>query len=116
MSINRFKTDIKLERRRRNQVYFALDYILQRVTYFDFFSSDAFNIAKYSKSFAQLFEKKVVSSEMLLFSFFYCGSSLLKLLQEYSLDEKFISFLHSQMENEVALDTKRISKRLETEI
>ena len=116
MSLNRFKTDIKLERRRRNQTYLALDYILQRVTYFDFFSSDAFNIAKYSKSFAQLFEKKVVTSEILLFPFFYCDSSLLKLLKEYALDEKFISFLHSQMEKEVALDSKRITKRLETEI
>ena len=43
------KNQIKNERRRRNQAYQSLDYMLSRITYFDFFSADAFNIAKYSK-------------------------------------------------------------------
>ena len=42
------KNQIKNERRRRNQSYQSLDYMLSRITYFDFFSADAFNIAKYS--------------------------------------------------------------------
>ena len=51
------KNQIKSERRRRNQSYQSLDYMLSRITYFDFFSANAFNIAKYSKYFGQIFAK-----------------------------------------------------------
>ena len=54
---------IRFEKRRRNQAYKALDYILARVSYFDFFSSNAFTLALYSKYFTQLYTKKIVTSE-----------------------------------------------------
>ena len=38
MSENLFKDPIKSERRRRNQAYQSLDYMLSRITYFDFFN------------------------------------------------------------------------------
>jgi hypothetical protein len=112
MPLNRFKTDIKLERRRRNQVYLALDYVLERVTYFDFFSSDAFHIAKYSKAFAQIFEKKEITSELLLFPFFYCESNLLNLLEEYNLSSLFLEFLSQQFDTELTLNKNEIQKKL----
>ena len=71
MSENLFKNQIKNERRRRNQSYQSLDYMLSRITYFDFFSADAFNIAKHSKYFTQLFGKNVVTSEFLLFPSYF---------------------------------------------
>jgi len=79
---NNFKNQIKSERRRRNQSYQALDYIISRVTYFDFFSADAFNITKYGKYFAQILNKKTVTSEILLFPFIYCDSNLSLLLKK----------------------------------
>ena len=92
MSDKFFNDPIKNERRRRNQSYQSLDYMLSRITYFDFFSADAFNIAKSSKSFAQIFNKQSVTSEFLLFSFLYCDSNLLRLLDEFDLTQTFLQF------------------------
>ena len=89
-----FNDSIKNERRRRNQSYQSLDYMLSRITYFDFFSLDAFNIAKYSKSFAQIFTKQHVTDEFLLFSFLYCDSNLSRLLDELGLKQKFLEFFN----------------------
>lgn len=96
MSENLFKDPIKSERRRRNQAYQSLDYMLSRITYFDFFSYDAFNIAKSSKAFTQFFEKQTVTSEFLLLSFFYCDSNLLCLLDEFELKHKFLKILNQK--------------------
>ena len=89
-----FNDSIKNERRRRNQSYQSLDYMLSRITYFDFFSLDAFNIAKYSKSFAQIFTKQHVTDEFLLLSFLYCDSNLSRLLDELGLKQKFLEFFN----------------------
>ena len=96
MSENLFKNQIKNERRRRNQSYQSLDYMLSRITYFDFFSADAFNIAKHSKYFTQLFGKNVVTSEFLLFPFFYCDSNLLCLLDKFEIKQKFLEILNQK--------------------
>lgn len=96
MSKNLFKNQIKNERRRRNQAYQSLDYMLSRITYFDFFSADAFNIAKHSKYFTQLFGKQIVTSEFLLFPFFYCDSNLSRLLDEFEIKQKFLEILNQK--------------------
>jgi len=75
--------EIQIEKRKRNQAYVSLDYLLSRVTYFDFFSADSFKIAKYSKYFAQYFNLSTVTPEILLLSCFYCNSNLSKFLTEY---------------------------------
>jgi hypothetical protein len=80
--LNRQK-EIQIEKRKRNQAYVSLDYLLSRVTYFDFFSADSFKIAKYSKYFAQYFNLSTVTPEILLLSCFYCNSNLSKFLTEY---------------------------------
>jgi hypothetical protein len=80
--LNRQK-EIQIEKRKRNQAYVSLDYLLSRVTYFDFFSADSFKIAKYSKYFAQYFNLSTVTPEILLLSCFYCNSNLSKFLMEY---------------------------------
>ena len=70
MDLNRLEK-INLEKRRRHQVYTTLDYLVSGVTYFDFFSTDAFEIAENSKYLGQICNKKQVTSEILLLSFFY---------------------------------------------
>ena len=82
---NSVENQIAIEKRKRNQAYLALDYILSRVTYFDFFSSDAFKISTYSKHFAQIFQKKNVTSELLLLPFFYCESNISSFFSELNL-------------------------------
>jgi hypothetical protein len=57
---------IIIEKRRRNQAYMALDYLLSAITYFDFFSSDAFKIVKNAKYLAQICNKNVTSELLLL--------------------------------------------------
>lgn len=76
------------EKRRRYQAYMTLDYLISAMTYFDFFSVDAFEIAKKSKSLARLFEKRVVTSDLLLLPFFTQNLEIVKLLHNYEVREK----------------------------
>jgi hypothetical protein len=92
------ENQINLEKRKRHQAYKALDYVLSRVTYFDFFSANAFTIATYSKYFSHLFKKKIVSSEYLLLPFFYCDSNLSSFLSTYNLDANIFEFITSNKE------------------
>ena len=48
---------IKQEKRRRNQLYQSLDYFLSHLSYFDFFSKDAFQILLQAKQFAFFYKK-----------------------------------------------------------
>jgi hypothetical protein len=75
---------IQIEKRKRNQGYFALDYLLDRTTYFDFFSPDTFEIAKASTYFALYFKVPQVTPELLLYSCFYKDSSISTFLKPYS--------------------------------
>lgn len=93
-----FEEEINFEKRRRNQAYFALDYSLSRITYFDFFSADAFKIAKYTKYFAQLFNINVITPEILLLACFYCDSNLSKFLAPYDNEENLLSNLINKIE------------------
>lgn len=80
---NNFEKEIQIEKRKRHQAYLSLDYLISRITYFDFFSGDAFKIAKYSKYLTQYFNLSKVTPEILLLSCFYCNSSLSNFLKPY---------------------------------
>ena len=73
-----------------------MDYVLSPVTYFDFFSSDAFRIVKHAKYFAQLCNKQV-TSDLLILPFFEYPSEVLTTFQEFGINneaiEQFISSL-----------------------
>ena len=69
---------IVIEKRRRNQAYMALDYLLSAVTYFDFFSADAFKVVKNAKYLAQICNTNV-TSELLLLPFYTYGSDVAKI-------------------------------------
>ena len=40
---------IQNEKRRRTQIYSTIDYLISNLTYFDFFSVNAFSLVKYSR-------------------------------------------------------------------
>lgn len=81
---------IKKEKRKRTQAYAALDYLLSMVTYFDFFSADTFDVAVMSKKLSQIAEKKEVTSEFLLLSFFYLEIEIKNILIEFGITETII--------------------------
>jgi hypothetical protein len=80
---------ILLEKRRRHQTYMALDYFLSAVTYFDFFSSDAFKVVKNAKYLAQICNTNV-TSELLLLPFFSYPSDVSKILGDFNITEQKI--------------------------
>ena len=80
---------ILIEKRRRHQTYMALDYFLSAVTYFDFFSSDAFKVVKNAKYLAQICEKSV-TSELLLLPFFSYPSHVSAILKDFEITEGMI--------------------------
>ena len=80
---------ILLEKRRRHQTYMALDYFLSAVTYFDFFSSDAFKVVKNAKYLAQICNTNV-TSELLLLPFFSYPSDVSKILGDFNITERKI--------------------------
>jgi hypothetical protein len=78
------------EKRRRTQVYATLDYLFSGISYFDFFSRDAFSIVKKSHHLAHIFEKKTITSEILLFPFFYPKTEISYLLRHFNIREEII--------------------------
>ena len=80
---------ILIEKRRRHQTYMALDYFLSAVTYFDFFSSDAFKVVKNAKYLAQICEKSV-TSELLLLPFFSYPSHVSAILKDFEITQGMI--------------------------
>jgi hypothetical protein len=57
---------IKLEKRKRNQAYESLDYLLSMKTYFDFFSNDAITVIIKSKFLANSIGSEIINSECLI--------------------------------------------------
>lgn len=86
---------IELEKRRRYQAYMTLDYFLSLVTYFDFFSEDSFLIAQKAKELGQVFEKSVVTSDLLLVPFFQLNTEMSEILKNYGIEEKKVGKLIS---------------------
>jgi ATP-dependent Clp protease ATP-binding subunit ClpA len=78
------------EKQRRYQAYMRLDYLLSVVSYFDFFSLDAFQITKKAKELTQFCEKKTVTSDLLLLPFFDSNKEVVKLLEKYGVNRKLI--------------------------
>jgi hypothetical protein len=88
------------EKRKRHQIYTALDYFFSGVTYLDFFSVDAFDLLKKAQYLAKS-SNQVLTSEFLLASYFLEDSrSCYKLLEEefptLNLKESFVPLFFSK--------------------
>ena len=92
---------VVIEKRRRNQAYMALDYLLSAVTYFDFFSSDAFKVVKNAKYLAQICNT-TVTSELLLLPFYTYPSDVAqisdvaRILRSFGITQKRIETIVSK--------------------
>jgi hypothetical protein len=97
-----YNKKILLEKRKRFQVYNALEHLLSFNTYFDYFSSDAFNIVKYSHILAQCYQANLVTSEYLLYPFFEIDSELPKILNDFGLTKQIaLNFITLKKRNSV---------------
>jgi hypothetical protein len=85
---NEIEKKIRSEKRKRSQIYLALNHFLTLNTYFDFFSFDAFKIAQHSQSLAQSVQSKTVSCLHLLIPFIEGNSEITKILEEYGLNKE----------------------------
>jgi hypothetical protein len=72
---------IRLEKRKRNQAYTAMNYFLSPVTCFDFFSKDTFEILNGAKLLAKN-ENQKVNMEFLLSSYFSKNRKVFHLLPD----------------------------------
>ena len=95
--VEKRQEEIKLEKRRRYQAYKMLDYTLSNFTYFDFFSADAFQIAKNSKYIGQLYGKQKVNLEILFLPFFDSQLQVGQLLNSFGFDETFLEKFAAQI-------------------
>ena len=92
---------IVLEKRRRNQAYMALDYLLSGVTYFDYFSADAFKVVKSAKFLAQVCNTNV-TSELLLIPFYTYPSEVAqisevaRILRSFGITQKRVETIVSR--------------------
>lgn len=106
---------IEFEKRRRYQAYKTLDYLLCAVSYFDFFSVDSFRIAKKSTEFAQLLDKKIVTSDFLLLPFFSVNQEIACLLEKYGITENEVTEIiwnsHKIVEEETLEEMKKSFKK-----
>lgn len=83
-SIDQIKK-ITLEKRKRNQLYITLDYILSVVSFFDFFSIDSFAIIKDSNYLKAVTDEKNINSDLILFSFLNKDLKIASILKEYGI-------------------------------
>jgi len=89
---------IILEKRKRYQVYTLLDHLLTNLSYFDYFSSDAFKVLIYSKYLTEIAEKEIIDTEMLLFPFFGSELNISSFLKNSNLNEKEVGLFISSLQ------------------
>jgi hypothetical protein len=98
------------EKRKRNQAYRLLDYQLSLVSYFDFFSHDAFLVAKQSKYLAYIYGKNKVDLFILLLSLLSAESSLKTFLEEFQITPKKVSEMI--LERKENAETRKMEREL----
>lgn len=91
IELKKKSSEINYEKRRRYQIYKSLEYQLSNYTYFDFFSYDAFKIAKHSKILAQLYKVPNVTTELLILPFFDSEFSIIEIFKKFGLNQEFIN-------------------------
>jgi hypothetical protein len=99
ISLNQEKEKkILLEKRKRYQVYTLLDHLLTNLSYFDYFSSDTFKVLIYSKYLAEIAEKEIIDTEMLLIPFFGSDLNISLFLKNSNLNESEIGLFISSLQ------------------
>jgi len=85
-----FNNSISEEKNRRHQAYTAFNYFLSGKTYFDYFSLDVFLILQNSKILMKQYQKKNLTSDIFLLSFYSINSDLINILKEFDISPENI--------------------------
>lgn len=99
---------IVLEKRRRNYLYKNLEYLLSTLTYFDFFSLDAFEILKTSREISSFYKIEKVNLDIFFLSFFYSSFELSFLLEEAGINKQLITEILEENFREVDLSNEKL--------
>jgi len=81
---------IKLEKRKRNQVYSSINYLKSHSNKFDFFSSDSVKILRSANQLSKKFNQENIGSEFLLLAFFHNQIELLKIFEKFDISSELI--------------------------
>lgn len=108
-AIKKKDQSIKIEKRKRYQIYSLFDHLISNLSYFDYFSSDSFKILIYSKYLTEIAEKDVIDTEMLLIPFFASEINISSLLKRTNLNEKELGLFISSLQkiNKKTLNDKK---------
>jgi len=93
------KQKVTNEKRKRYQIYKNLDYTIPKISYFDFFSHDAFEYTKQAKLFAEILEQNQTTSDFLLFVCVENESPIAKILTEAGITKREINTVLSKEYN-----------------
>jgi len=98
INLNSITEKIKNEKKRRHQIYSALEYLGSHKNKFDFFSYDLIKILKTAKNLTKRFGQKKVTTELLFLAFFNSNSELLKIFPKFNISvnklEKLIYYAY----------------------
>lgn len=92
---------IKLEKRKRNQVYSSINYLKSHSNKFDFFSSDSVKILRSANQLSKKFNQENIGSEFLLLAFFQSQIELLKIFEKFDISSELI-------ENYISIAYKKV--------
>lgn len=100
---------IKNEKRRRHQTYIALNYLKSQKNKFDFFSFDTIHILKKANVLRLTFEKKKISTELLLLAFFDSDASVENIFEKFNLSFETIENAILQTYDSKLLNKKKVN-------
>lgn len=103
MENNTTTEKITFEKRKRHQTYAAMDYLLSVGTYFDFFSTDAFQLLERTSYLAQKLNRPI-HTDLFFLSYFSTNSSVLELLKSGEFPKKLEANLDTYFPELVGLD------------
>lgn len=93
---NQRKQKVATEKRKRYQIYTNLDYTIPKISYFDFFSHDAFEYTKQAKLIAEILEQNQTTSDFLLFVCVENQSPIAKILSQAGITKNSINKILSK--------------------
>jgi hypothetical protein len=103
------KEQILREKRRRNQAYKTLDYYLSNLTFYDYFSTSAFEIAKNAKYITQSYGQEEVSLEFLFLTFFDPEFVISDILREEKLNSVFFKKFLKKLKKNITPTIKKLN-------
>jgi hypothetical protein len=97
---------IKNEKRRRNQLYISLNYLLNSGSYYDFFSKDSLKLALKTKGLSSLFNKKIITTDLFFLAFFDKNLGFKPLFKKYFIKKDILKIFFSKTNSITSISEK----------